>query len=170
MRALLLLLLLPALAGAGHHRGHAIGFLVDASDEIAAAQVQLALFSAQLEVADSSRDEATLRSFIQQAEVKLALASEQLVDSLDNLSEPDTDRLKITRRILNAPNDTTPTSMSGNLQAAMQYMAGTAGAEPAANRGYAMRALSLAWKLTDRAAWHVDDAIREEIYLDPEFQ
>lgn len=157
---------------AEHHRQHATQFLNQASNALADAQTQLAIYAEEFDSSTASVISPTIiRGWIRAAEIGLANAGELIVDSIDILNDPEGGiaALDITRRLINAPNEQRPYTLLFWYQYSETYLAGVARDNSRDVLGYALRNITEAWKFTDLALWHVNDAIREEIYNDPAF-
>ena len=151
MRILLtLLLLLPMLASADHHRAHAINHLNDANRMLRSTLVHA-------DTLGSSKLRIYTQKYINQVDAAIAA-----------LHDPDSDLDNI-RRFVNHPN--TGESVANGMSS-IRAIAITLVVD--GNNLLAVRLLlsrqNKAWFSVDRAIWHIQDAIREEIYLDPEFQ
>lgn len=160
----LVFLALSFAAQAGHHRGHAVGFLdqVDLHNGQFQKWVTLYANSCRFSAEDQTSIDVLFRysGFLTDG-----VAAERAI-----LQDPNGDLDDVRRRI-NQPNHERPNSsvtiVSGLLHRARMLIPSC----PAGN-AYLRNAIfriTLMWINIDRAAWHVNDAIREEVYKDPEF-
>lgn len=172
----LLLLAVSLNAGAEHHRGHVVASLEKVSAGIVAVSTKVAAFNAQTSISHLSQ--------AQQDQVTGSIAivisrcdtiQSDIVDMLVLLNDASlpVDALNDVRDIINSPNTSSASTLREfntimlNLQV---LIVNYDELEPVTLLGGAMYYLNHAWKDTDFAAWHVNDAIREEIYNDPDFQ
>lgn len=151
-------------ANASHHRGHAIGF----ADSV--------IFNLNLM-------EKRLDNYV--AICTLTPAQETSVEVLYRYSGFVKDSLTLTigilnnqsgdlddaRRRVNRPNQSPPNSVS-NLMLGLAHRARMLVTACPEGNGYlagVIQRISLAWEAVDLTIWHINDAIREEIYQDPNF-
>ena len=155
-----------------HHRQHAIDFLDVVSDKIAETQIALGVFSSQLDVTNLSINEQTAREFIRQATIALANSGKLIVDAVSKLHDPDPAVLEEVRALLNNPREQSSYDDRSLLywcHYAILFFAGLIGGDPEKPINDALRSINDAWRDTDFALWHINDAIREEVYNDQDF-
>ncbi len=156
-----------------HHRQHAIDFLDTASDKIAQAQISLGVFSSQLDVTNLPVDEPTARTYIRQATLALANTGKLLVDAVSKLHDTDPAVLDTVRAFLNNPREQSNYDDRSALywcHYAILFFMGLIAADPELPINQATRAVNDAWRDIDFALWHINDAIREEVYSDSNFE
>ena len=159
-----LLLCTPVLAE--HHRGHAIGHLNEAVIKLN----ESAWWLSRLYICDEWTSLELLR--IDTAISGAVLAIDQSVLAKTALIEG---RLDNARRHINQPDmHGTPKSALKLSRQMVEYGSVVVRVNKcpenlAFARGIAFDRMAKAWHLLDLAAWHINDAIREEIYNDPEF-
>ena len=164
---LLVLLLLPLVVNADHHRGHTLGFI----DKVE--------FHADQAVKWTN----TYVSWAENSGCSFSPADQQSIEVLfrytgfikDNMAvvrglvengELDEARRKVTRPNSQPPNSA-DTLMEGLVHRVRSLMTSCPGANVAL--GQVLKRFAHMWTNIDRVNWHIQDAIREEIYFDPEF-
>ena len=171
-----LLCLFPMLASAEHHRGHAIGHAEAVKIHLNAVASMLAQFKACCSplTEDQQAKADHLDHYIVAQNRRFDSVLTQLEDTLTPASQ-----LEAIRRQLNDPN--MPANNSASASATWYAMQSSAHRLiQAAPNGYGTdrmlylyileQHLTNGWKRSDATLWHINDAIREEIYLNPEFQ
>lgn len=170
---IVLLTLIPLQVFAEHHRGHAIIRLEDAVEHLqisldAADTIQTSLCAFDTwPDARQTKWTGTVKNYIQisidKSENARALLQVPVVD------------LDFVRRELTHPNNDTPQSVIRRLKVVLINLGtiqqGMFTEDPDCVtyfRTVRMKVIK-AWELIDQAVWHVHDAVREEIYGDPEF-
>lgn len=162
---LMLLFLIPAASYASHHRGHAIGFADQVVLHLNQMDKQLAAFvnaGCQFDDANNVDIDVLFRysGFIKDAIQSAKAVLENPVGDLD-----------VARRILNRPNSDLPYAVVTRLRGMNIRARNLVGSCP--NADIRLRAvfqrITLAWEAADGTIWHINDAIREEIYQDPVF-
>jgi hypothetical protein len=168
MKLLLLLLLLPVASLAEHHRGHILDFLGSAEWNNAQAKSSLQQFG-----------EKSVCNLDSQQAFRLDVAvlySDLLADNLAEIErlllQPVVD-LDQVRRMNDQPvkNETTTTSSVKRIHGIMFIIHSLMGA---CQKGdvYLRQAMNFnmeAWRSADLMNWHIQDAIREEVYGDAAF-
>ena len=147
---------------AAHHRGHAVVHLDNSCAQLRAARLPLNRFE------DSLAN--PLTGFFSRTHLNLELAIEDCEEVV--LLLQDGEDLDVIRRRLNQPTGTNPKSTVRALFFAIYEVAFTVVGSDGADYDMfhrAIRRLSHGWSHADLALWHVIDAIREEVYLDPDF-
>ncbi|GAG41102.1 unnamed protein product, partial [marine sediment metagenome] len=159
------LLFLPMLASAEHHRGHAIAHLDGAINWLDSSIGLAALYR------DNNADTELQVKRANKYVIYATKYRNRMSDALSLLSSGgDLDEV---RRLMNAPG--IPGKRESALWGVTQIVAiiNTMITEDAPNLARLKGVLRLQTKsagLAGYALWHVNDAIREEIYQDPEFQ
>jgi hypothetical protein len=160
----------PYPAEAEHHRGHAVGFLTNSIVQFELAQDHMTAYANSGEVFTSSEQ----RSI----DVFFTYTSRALT-SIDNaialLEDVDNGDLDEVRRILNEPGmgpENPIVSVSVRFSGGLARVRMLLTTHPEADNELrkTIQRLTLAWAQVDRAIWHTNDAIREEVYNDPLFQ
>ncbi len=167
MKLLVLALLASSLytfpASAEHHRDHAIVHLDNACEQLGFVEISLNRWEVSVDGANPgffTRMRYALRNALRDCE--------EVADMLE-----DGEDLDIIRRRLSQPTESSPTSTVGTLFFALYGIAWTVvDTEDADYDSFhrLLRRLEHGWRNVDLAIWHVNDAIREEIYDDPDFQ
>ncbi len=170
-KLLALILFLPMLANAQHHRLQAI-------DALEIAKIRFLLVPNQIVRFETCCDPLTA-SQLKQAERLfhyVDIGVKNLQSAIDILNDPSGD-LNVARRFINDPKvpGNNKGSMSGTLYALQSNMQKLMNMGPydaertkiAVSMDAQMR---IAWRFRDGGLWHINDAIREEVYNDPDFQ
>ncbi len=160
---LLVVLPLASPALAEHHRGHAIIHLDNSCAQLKATRLALTRFEDSLENPRTG--------FFSRVRLNLELAIEDCEEVAFLLQ--DGEDLDVIRRRLTQPTGANPKSTVRALFFALYEVAFTVVGSDGADYDQfhrAIRRLSHGWSHADLAIWHVTDAIREEIYDDPDFQ
>ena len=162
----ILLLLLPMLANAEHHRGHAIDRLdqVIRWNNLATGYLTLAENMCEFDQAQQVVIDRLFHYFSR----NISYSEQVIVMLADPMSDLDVARKKLYGPGLHG--DKSNVSMS--LYSTSQYAGQLQGICDAGSNWIdaTIRSVGLSWKWLDQALWHVQDAIREEVYGDPEFQ
>ena len=176
MRKIFVILLLVAIpAHADHHRSHAIDFLLAAADELAIVQQEISRYTNSYEPGDALfYTDARVHSQLQNIDNALDSIGTQISVALAHLADPRDASLDLARRSLTQP--TTSGEKSAVMQAWIVIYTNNVirnNTEPGTSKGSNMLGVvghgSVMWRHLDEAVWHVNDAIREEIYDDPVF-
>ncbi len=159
---LVVLLAISPYAVANHHRGHAI-------DRLAGMDEQFETINYHL---DQIESKCSLKATAQ-LEVDIVRGySDKMISWLPSFrAQVLTSDLDVVRRKFSQPDSSGPQSVASLLSAALHHAKELIGHCKKANfeiDGIIAR-ISWAWALTDQVVWHVDDAIREEVYGDPLF-
>lgn len=174
----LLLLFLPMFAFGEHHRGHAQTHIAEALDKFHAVNRSIEKFldacSTEGWTQKNLDSISVIENYAQLAFNNATTASEMLDDPNIDLDE--------VRKMLNAPNNGPNDFDDGarRLSVADRIVTVIVMAKGLDNRLKAEsyeceRSIdftihgSKGWQAIDNAIWHVQDAIREEVYFDPEF-
>lgn len=155
-----------------HHRGHTINFMQEAMSELALAQTRFATYLKTADTPETTRHQLHRRW----SAYYMAHTAQAIIETMIELRK-DKEQLEVARRILNQPQNDEPRSSVREVQRAaghmsqLQYIARD---EPTKHHDALMLAsatehVTLAWVGLDRAIWHINDAIREEVYEDPNF-
>lgn len=161
-KIILLILLLPVTAIAGHHRGHAL-------DNIETIHVH---FNQLLKHLAIYEDSCTLAEADQKSVDVIFAYTDSMIIQLDNVANAiNAGSLDDARRILFQPNNEGKISIAKRLSGLVHRGRMLIDACPEENWRLASinARMSWAWQHLDFAIWHIHDAIREEIYSDPEF-
>ena len=162
--SVLVVLLLTSPALAEHHRGHAVVHLDNGCKQLRFARANLDNWEASLQNPDPN--------FFARTRLNLELTITDCEEVAELLMNPDTD-LEVIRRRLTQPTADPSFSASMTVFLALYEIAFTTVGSEGANYDQfhrLNRRMQQGWFDIDLAAWHVIDAIREEIYDDPEFQ
>jgi len=150
-----------------HHRLHAADFIVKASQSAAGGLFQLGEY---LKTGDTEGDIGVL---IAAAVASIGKCQVFLVEAAVRIHAGDLDEV---RSFLNQPkrkegviSDATSALSRISIATSLLARASRAKAEPSYELGHTIQYLSSGWDHIDRAIWHVNDAIREEVYNDPDF-
>jgi hypothetical protein len=158
----LVLLFLPMLAMAEHHRGHAL-------DNIEPMYVHFTQLQKHLNIFQIS---CTLDADAQASVDVIFLYTDKMVSDLGNAENAiNAGLLDDARRVLTQPNNDGALSVAVRMTGIVQRARMLIDTCPEHNDSIArvLARMSWAWSLLDKAIWHVHDAVREEIYFDPEF-
>lgn len=162
-RLLIIMCLLPSLVLAEHHRSHAISF-VDAAhlhNEILQSKVSIYEQSGCTFTAAQQTSIDVLFRYSGFITINLASVQAILEDPAGDLDEA---RRKITR-----PNGDPPNSADTLAKGLLSRSRMLITACPEANVYLAqiVQRIEFVWENIDRINWHIQDAIREEVYSDP---
>lgn len=162
--AALVLLALSVTAQAEHHRGHALAFLDEV--DVHNGQLQKHLDSYESVCKLSGEDKLSLDVLFRY--------SGALFDSVSRARDILVDRsgdLDLARRELSRPNSEAPNAANVLVSGLMHRARLLVGVCRKGDKYLPaiIQRITLAWVEIDHATWHVNDAIREEIYGDPEF-
>lgn len=154
-----------------HHRQHAIEFLDKANTNLKDAQIFFSVFSSEVQLsALSVEEQAKKRGEISTAQVEMIEASAAIAHVLAIMKDPNTSVLDEVRGIINSPReDLTNKSVLFRLGRTFFYVSLFIESQPVAKIPHVVRNLADAWENVDFALWHINDAIREEVYQDPNF-
>ncbi len=149
---------------AGHHRGHAVDHLDHGCKQLRFARTNLNSWEASLLNPDAN--------FFARTRNNLELTIKECEEVAELLMDTNED-LDVIRRRLNQPTVNPSFSASRTIFFALYEIAftivGTQGADY--DQFHRLnRRMQQGWADIDLAIWHVVDAIREEIYNDPDFQ
>ncbi len=160
---LLVVLALASPASAKHHRGHAIVHLENALVQLVSARLSLDRWEDSLANPDAGTFSRTRYNF------EAAITDcEEVIVLLQNGED-----LDIIRRRLTKPTVASPEATVNSLFFALYEIAFTPVGSDGADYDKlhrVLRRLTHGWRNADMAIWHVTDAIREEVYDDPDFQ
>lgn len=153
MRSVVIALLILSMPAYGsHHREHATSFIDPMFVHFAQLKKNLSKYEGEC---GASKDTDVIFSYTERMEFDLINARALVVSG----------NLDVARRILTQPNISGQQSiakrMVGLLQRAKNLRCG--------DNSPILARIALAWQSLDEAIWHVNDAIREEVYSDPEF-
>lgn len=171
MRYIILLIALAiAPAHAAHHRQHALDHAADAAAQGAIARAAMVAF---LDVAecDTAKSQAVCDEgfeFLGFAEGNLRIIEEDLAE-VESLLTGGGDLDEI-RRLVNQPHTTdTPKSLLRRSQLVSYRLSRVLKSNftPTFELSRVIVTNNLIWRSLDRLAWHVTDAYREEVLLDP---
>ncbi len=165
----LLLLLLPFAASAEHHRGHALGFIDTIDVNIAIMESKTSQYVAAAAAAGCVFTDSEQQSIDVLFRYGKAVHDHQQIVR-DILNDP-LGNLDDARRKMNQPNGDNPVSVAVLINGLMHRHRSLAQVCPAGDfyLNQVEQRLTIAWTNVDRAIWHITDAIREEVYADPEF-
>jgi hypothetical protein len=157
-----------------HHRGHAVGFLVEASGLLKGAQERWADYMRSADVPDTEEFHLHRRW----TAYYFSQTGQAIVEALVGLRAQEAARLDDVRRILNQPQPDEPRAATREIVRAVTHMAALlalTSKEPGKMHderklGDTQAHASRCWESLDRAIWHVNDAIREELFNDPAAQ
>lgn len=164
-KIILLALLMPIAASAGHHRGHAAGFL---DGMVNGFHFEIAIWQM------GQVDQLCELDATQQRNLDVVIGySQKMIDWLpgfrDNILTGDLD---IARRQWSQPDSSGGQSVQHLLASTMHHLRqltyqceGTADIHVSG----AIARITWAWSLAEYVNWHIIDAIREEVYEDPDF-
>ena len=156
-----------------HHRQMAVEFLDTVGDELAQAEKDLSAFlknyDPSLPQHVGALAEANVKFNVDSALFHMANAWSLIVDILARLPSVAATELDSIRRLIHSPRDEAPESLLLELAIVQSYAVRVAGAEPSPNTRVFMDKIQAAWRGVDFAEWHIIDAIREEVYSDPNF-
>lgn len=169
MKKLLFILFLPLLASAEHHRGHALMHLDSAQSKLDKVTNHLnAMPICANWTADQLVSLGQIHTYLDFADERLEIARAALND-VGNL-----DALETARRAMQQPVPA-PSVESSAVRTALYVETLTARLIPnscpesTSSLQQIVTQASFVWGFFDFAAWHINDAIREEIYQDPIF-
>ena len=150
-------------ASASHHRGHAVVHLENALAQLVSTRLSLERWEDSLANPDPGFFARTRYNF----EAAITDCEEVIVLLQDGVD------LDIIRRRLTKPTISSPEATVNSLFFSLYEIAFT----PVGSDGSdydqihrVLRRLTHGWRNVDMAIWHVIDAIREEVYDDPDFQ
>lgn len=149
---------------ASHHRGHAVDHLDHGCKQLRFARANLNNWEASLLNPDPN--------FFSRTRNNLELTITECEEVADLLLDP-SENLDVLRRRLNQPTTNPPISASRTIFFALYEVAFTVVGTQGANYDQfhrLNRRMQQGWADIDLAIWHVIDAIREEVYDDPDFQ
>jgi hypothetical protein len=162
--ALFIVACTPIDAQAGHHRGHALGFITTVEFRLLVARSNLDALEAANPGMDPV-DVALINSYRQYGnglELQV-LAAKALLEGGGDLD--------VARRLITQPNGTGPISAVTQAYAMTGHLRNLG--KNYGSNNYLVQAASshnILWNSLDRVVWHITDAIREEVYNDPLFQ
>ncbi len=164
-KLLLILLFFPLLAGADHHRSHALEFLNHTKNAYLRSQFAMERFS------DGGEFTAKQQKSINSIFAYISAIQGQVKRSDTYIACYCYD-LDAVRRIINQPRPFGPPSALSRASTVIVHMTLLMGSRPDKNKDLAkaIQDARFGWGNLDLAAWHITDAIREEVYNDPDFQ
>lgn len=158
----------------GHHRGHAIGFLGNAGRHANLTQVNFERLVDTLSPAEKM-DHGGVINYFNASIGRVQYRVDEAVALLDDPLLPPSELFYV-RRLINQPQSSAATSAEGSATWFAQNVIGSFGqmADLATgdNFGLFLGVSNIAqavWGLLDRGVWHINDAIKEEYYKDPDF-
>ena len=156
-----------------HHRQHVIEWLDKASNQLTSGQHAFAEFLLKVERPSGMPDsDWELRlQWMREVSSSFVKAQRAIVTVMAKIGD-DTQPVEILdeiRRLVNQPNKEGARSTAYHFFWATRPLAYLGGLEPAEPLNLALIRGIEAWDYVDRTIWHINDAIREEIYEDPAF-
>lgn len=170
-----LLFMLPMLASAEHHRGHALHFIELTRSELAIVSQELGRFEKHYQTGDALYySDERIAGLVNNIKIAVNKINESLDETEAILETGTASDLDIARRLIVQPNFDNPKSaafqawvanytlgaLDNNIRPGVPVKSSTLGMT---------MYLSKAWRDLDLVSWHIIDAIREEQYLDPIF-
>ena len=157
-----LLLTFSLSANASHHRGHAIALLEQMDQHFKIILWQMDQYESKCDLdAYQQRQVDVVRGYSSRLITWLPYFRNDMISG----------DLETMRRKFSQPNPSGMQSVSSIMSATLHHARQLVGKCPAgdADLSGAIARISWAWALIDQVVWHVDDAIREEVYMDPVF-
>lgn len=170
-KIIFLILLLPSLVSAEHHRTHAANHLIKTAGYLESAAIKLQQYSDAIDYSSVSEADSVAK-YIRQAKARINELRVTNSRALEKLQDPSTvpENLETIRLLLNSPNSKAGMgyqfeSTANKLRSVSLHFR----VEPFDKSSAVIYLLLHAWREWGAAVWHVTDAIREEVYLDPVF-
>lgn len=165
---LFILLLLPGIVFANHHRGHAIGFTYNVDLHNAELIKRFDKYVSAVDDAGCALSNTDLQSIEVIYRYSGFIADNMVL--VRRLLEND-GSLDDARRIVTRPNGDPPNSSDTLMEGLVNRSRMLMPSCPEANVWLAQsqQRLALMWTNIDRVNWHIQDAVREEVYLDQSF-
>lgn len=164
----LLLLLLALPVQAAHHRSHALGFLLESMEFHAESQHRFAIYLSRQQCTGTPAQCAKVIEFTAIIGLNLDLIDAKQAELHTALEAGDLETL---RALVNQPQQAGQSILQHMFR--INYPAAVllfSGATPITPLQRLLISNTVAWRNMDRVIWHINDAIREEIYVDPAFQ